>query len=261
MFKKACCVCGLLFVCLVGCGPSQEEKLTMALKEVERLDEMRKKTMEIIAEQVVAIAAEREKNDDWVMLESENLYYKKREFEKAEKKREEVGNWHIAEEKRIRKKHLSSWNWKIDDKKRVIRTLERDSIRYEEKLRKASLSAYKAHVTKLLKTATDSVAKERVELERLKRYSKLLGNTLWKSIEKPKKRVKEIAHWEKVLFDAKTVYLREEAVWDSLVAAKTRNLDKMRADLVLSRSTYDSINAMHTRAVTVLSKFERPPSP
>ena len=124
MFNKARCMCGLLFVYLVGCGPSQEEKLTMALKEVERLDEMRKKTTEIITEQVVAIAAEREKFDDWVTLESENLYYKKREFEKAEKKLEEVSNWHIAEEKRIREKHLSSWNWKIDYKKRVIRTLE-----------------------------------------------------------------------------------------------------------------------------------------
>ena len=261
MFKKACCVGGLLFVYFVGCGPSLEEKLTMALQEVERLDEMRKKTMEIITEQMVAIAAEREKFDDWAKLESEVLYYKKRDFEQAEKKLSEVSNWHIAEEKRILEKHLSSYNRMIDYKKRVIRTLERDSIRYEEKLRQASLSGYKAHLTKLLKTATDSVAKERVQLERLKRFSKLSGNVLWKSIEKPKKRVKEIAHWEKVLSDAKTVYLRKEAVWDSLVAEKTRNLDKMRADLALSRSTYDSINAMHTRAVTVLSKIERPPSP
>ena len=261
MFNKARCVCGLLFVYLVGCGPSQEEKLTMALQEVERLDEIRKKTMEIITEQMVAIAAEREKFDDWATLESENLYYKKRDFETAEKKLAEVSNWHIAEEKRIREKHLSSWDWKIDHKKRVIRTLERDSIRYEENLRKASLSGYKAHLTKLLKTVTDSVAKERVQLERLKRNYKSAGNILRKFIEKPKKRVKEIAHWEKVLIDAKAVYLREESVWDSLVAEKTRNLDKMRADLALSQSTYDSINAMHTRAVTVLSKIERPPSP
>ena len=261
MFNKVRCVCGLLFVYLVGCGPSQEEKLTMALQEVERLDQMRKKTMEIITEQMVAIAAERKKNDDWTTLESENLYYKKRDFEQAKKKLAEVSNWHIAEEKRILEKHLSSYNRMIDYKKRVIRTLESDSIRYEEKLRKASLSGYKAHLTKLLKTATDSVAIERVQLERLKRFSKLSGNVLWKSIEKPKKRVKEIAHWEKVLSDAKAVYLREEVVWDSLVAEKTRNLDKMRADLALSQSTYDSINAMHTRAVTVLSKIERPSSP
>ena len=44
-------VVAFMVVFLLMCAPSKEEKLAAALREVERLDEMRKKTWEIVAEQ------------------------------------------------------------------------------------------------------------------------------------------------------------------------------------------------------------------
>ena len=67
-------------------------------------------------------------------------------------------------------------------------------------------------------------------------------------------RKKEIAHWEKELKNAKNVYQRQKAERDRLRAVKVQNLAKMRTDLVLSKAAYDSINALHTKAVTDLSK-------
>ena len=154
-------VVAFMVVFLLMCAPSKEEKLAAALREVERLDEMRKKTREIVVEQELNFIREGREYSDWEKLESELLHWRNVDVEFAKRKLEGLkGSGHE----------------------------------------------------------------------------------------------KEIAHWKTELENAKDVYQRQKAERDRLRAIKVQNLAKMRTDLVLSTAAYDSINALHTKAVTDLSK-------
>ena len=65
---------GIFF--FIYCSPSEEEKLASALREAERLDEMRKKTSEIIKEQESNLLLEVRKYQEWEDLERKLLSYR-----------------------------------------------------------------------------------------------------------------------------------------------------------------------------------------
>ena len=66
----------------------------------------------------------------------------------------------------------------------------------------------------------------------------------------------EIAHWQTELQNARGVYDRQAEEVGRRRLIKVQNLQKMRADLALSKAAYDSINVLHTAAVVELSKHK-----
>ena len=55
-----------LSVCLIGCGPSKEEKLKAAMLEVDRLLTLKNKTAEIVTEQELNILTETRKYESYL---------------------------------------------------------------------------------------------------------------------------------------------------------------------------------------------------
>lgn len=232
---------------LICCSPSEEEKLASALREVERLDEMRKKTSEIIKEQESNLLLEVREYQEWEDLERELLSYRNMDIAQAEKKLTDWKNWHIVESKKLRDQHMIPYEREISDKEDVLRTLRMDSVHYvNQKLKYQDQYSAREHFAWLLDKTKDSIVKITADLERLKNNPPKLT--------KPQERTDKISHWEKELFNAKEVYRRQKEERDRMRAIKIQNLAKMRTDLALTKASYDSINALHTKAVFELSK-------
>ncbi len=231
---------------LISCSPSEEEKLASALREVERLDEMRKKTSEIIKEQESNLLLEVREYQEWEDLERELLSYRNMDIAQAEKKLTDWKNWHIVESKRLWDQHMAPYEREISYKEDALFTLRTDSVHYANQSLKYQHNAGGRHFSWFLAAIKDSIVKITADLERLKNNPPKLT--------KPQKRTDEISHWEKELFNAKEVYRRQKEEKDRMRAIKIQNLAKMRADLALTKASYDSINALHTKAVFELSK-------
>lgn len=231
---------------LIHCSPSEEEKLASALREVERLDEMRKKTSEIIKEQESNLLLEVREYQEWEDLERELLSYRNLDIAQAEKKLTDWKNWHIVESKRLWDQHMAPYEREISYKEDALFTLRTDSVHYANQSLKYQHNAGGRHFSWFLAAIKDSIVKITADLERLKNNPPKLT--------KPQKRTDEISHWEKALFNAKEVYRRQKEEKDRMRAIKIQNLAKMRADLALTKASYESINALHTKAVFELSK-------
>ena len=234
---------GIFF--FIHCSPSEEEKLASALREVERLDEMRKKTSEIIKEQESNLLLEVREYQEWEDLKRELLYYRDIDIAQAEKKLTDWKNWHIIESKKLRDQHMG-YEREISYKEDALFTLRVDSVHYANQSLKYQHNAGGRHFSGFLAAIKDSIVKITADLERLKNNPPKLT--------KPQKRTDEISHWEKELFNAKEVYRSQKEERDRMRAIKIQNLAKMRTDLALTKASYDSINALHTKAVFELSK-------
>lgn len=240
--------------CFVSCGQSQEEKLEYALREVERLDAMRKKVNEILEEQTSNLVLQTNEYNDWKMSQDAIIFQKKVDVAQAEQNLAYWKNWHLSEAKRLKSafdvgESMNSWERTLDDLKARLSRAESDTARYWRIFwRRHKSKMPTERYTQLLAEKRVLIAKMMAEIEAHE------NNPPKPSYKSPQKRTDKISEWEKKVFDAKELHRVTVEEMKQIDTAKLQNLDKSRMDLMLTKASYDSINVLHTKAVLELSK-------
>ena len=242
--------------CLMYCGQSQEEKLESALREVERLDAMRKKVSEVLNEQATNVLRETEEYEEWVDAQNLNLIKLIAPISLAEQQVAYWEKWHLNEAKRLKSvfdvgESMISWERILDDMKaRLSRTVyDADTLYYRRMIEgqithPKMLEIYNRH----LATSRDSITQIMAEIEAHE------NNRPKPSYRQPQKRTDKISEWKKKLSHAQKAYDKADEELKQTDATKRQALEKLRDDLILTKATYDSINVLHTNAVLELSK-------
>ena len=240
----------VVVLCFMSCGQSQEEKLEFALREVERLDAMRKKVNEILGQQTSNLMLKTNEYEDWKMSQDAIILIKEADIVQIERNLAYWKRWHLEEDKRLQNEFEisdSMVNWRVDLKLKKDRLagVKSDSSYWADRLSKYPTSLV---IKDMLITVKDSILK-------LEKESKAHENNLPKpSYKNPEKRTHKISEWENRLSDAKELHRVTVEDMKSIDTAKLQNLDKLRMDLMLTKASYDSINVLHTKAVLELSK-------
>ena len=244
----------VVILCVVYCGQSQEEKLEYALREVERLDAMRKKVNEILEEQTSNLVLQTNEYNDWKMSQDAIILNKRADVVQAEQKLAYWKNWHLNESKRLKSafevsESMISWERKLDEIKIKLSFAKDDTVRYWRIFwRRHDSKIPTERYTRLLAEKRALIAKMIAEIEALE------NNRPKPSYKRPQKRTDKISEWEKKVFDAKELYRVTVEEMKQIDTAKFQNLDKSRMDLMLTKASYDSINVLHTEAVLELSR-------
>ena len=258
MWKYYIALFFMLCVGFMSCGQSQEEKLEYALREVERLDAMRKKADEILKQQTSNLVLQTNEYNDWKMSQDAIILAKEADIVQIERNLAYWKNWHLSEAKRLKSvfdasESMLSWKRTLDDIKSRLEQATNDTMRYRRILHRNETSRYtskhtRERYTRLLSNKRDSMATITAEIEAHK------NNAPKPSYKRPQRRTDKISEWEKKVSDAKELYRVTVNEVNSIDTAKLQNLDKLRMDLMLTKASYDSINVLHTRAVGELSK-------
>ena len=250
----------LLFVVLffVSCGPS---KLELALQEVARLDEMRRKTEEIKNTQLQAIELARLKEQAWADVMEDSAQAIAKRIGVAKSNVNHWKEWHIKEEERRKLKAtrhpvVVAWMAKQDRIEQKKAQIEQHINRYSRLVEISTDLSTKIYYGDLLLSVKRDLEELLIDITEQK-------ETAWRvealiKYEVPKKRTDKIAQWEALLLQAN----KELGDHDMRVAREHKEIWKPRIDTLLvdlarTQATYDSINAMHTRAVVELSKLKR----
>ncbi len=250
----------LLFVVLffVSCGPS---KLELALQEVTRLDEMRQKTDEIKNAQLQAIELERLKEQTWMNAMEDSALAIAKRIGVTKSNVKHWSTWHIREKERreiAATTHPTVVAWMAEQKRINQRKdqIERKISRYTMLIERSSNLSTEIHYRNLL----IGVRRELIDLLADAMAQKDMA---WKvealiKYEVPKKRTDKIAQWEALLLQANTeLKQHDERVAQERARIWKPRIDSLLMDLARTQTAYDSINAMHTRAVVELSKLKR----
>ena len=227
----------VVVLCFMSCGQSQEEKLEFALREVERLDAMRKKVNEILGEQTSDVMLKIEEYEKWKESQRAIISSKEAEIIHAERNLTYWKNWHMI-----------FWERELDKKEARLSWVANDTARYRRILGRTRSEIAQERYTRLLAEKRDSINKIMEEI------SAHENNRPKFSHKTPQKHGDKISEWENRLFDAKELHRVTVEDMKSIDTAKLQNLDKLRMDLLFTKASYDSINVLHTKAVLELSK-------
>lgn len=204
-------------VCLIGCGPSKEEKLKAAMLEVDRLLTLKNKTAEIAAEQELNILTETRKYESYLQDIQDTI---KQFNDRVE----------------FSKETLSMYDGFIKSQMVAIKILEDRIAYYQER---ANGTLFPARYTPIIEENQDKLKDER---ERLKKLQK----TRAKQAEIVATRI-----------DAGVKYRESKnPEMGDKFADHTLKMGKMKRDYERIKSAFDSLSALHTDAVFRLSSLK-----
>ena len=230
----------VVVLCFMYCGQSQEEKLESALREVERLDAMRKKVSEILEQQASVFVLKENEYDDWKASQDAIVSQKKADVVQTEQNLAYWKNWHLNEAKRVK----SAWDRTLDDIKARLSQAIDDTIRYWRIRRILPPDRFRRQLAE----KRVLINKLAAEIDAHEKTRPGLSHKI------PSKRTDKISEWKKKVSDAQESYRVAFNERHSVGTAKLQNLDKLRMDLMSTKASYDSINVLHTKAVLELSK-------
>ena len=247
----------VVVLCFMSCGQSQEEKLEFALREVERLDAMRKKVNEILGQQTSNLMLKTNEYEDWKMSQDAIILIHEADMVQAEQRLVYWKNWHIREEKGLKlafemSPQMIAHRRQLYDLRVSLSATRKeatdDSAYAVEILPSITNKRMRAVYIKALSAANERVTEIK---ETIKAHE---SNRPKPSYKRPQKRTDKISEWENRLSDAKELHRVTVEDMKSIDTAKLQNLDKLRMDLLFTKASYDSINVLHTKVVLELSK-------
>ena len=244
-----CVLLLLLLGIVLGCANKTEETIL----EVEKLDIMREKTQEILQQQTYDAQNAMTEYEAWEVEQERRLFAIRDNIIHARKQVDYWEGWHLRESIRLKKKFeagksMASWQRKRKNLAFRFDKYKGNVARYTRVIRNSNNENTKNYYRTLMAQAKDSIS---VISADIKYHENKRPKPTYKT---PQKRADKIFEWAQKVSRQEAHYREQEKDLGSERQIKLQHLDRIRKDIIQTQAAYDSINARHTKVVTLLSK-------